>query len=58
MGSLLTTAIFLKRAPFPYLLLGGGSIGLGVGVWVHLVQAYQKGADVRPEGMVCLSSYR
>jgi hypothetical protein len=52
MGALLTSAIFLKRAPLPYLLLGGASIGLGAGVWVHLAQAYKEGNDVRPEGMV------
>jgi hypothetical protein len=52
MGGLVTTAIFYGFAPFPYLMIGGGSMGLGAGVWAHLVQAYQAGEDVRPEGMV------
>lgn len=45
-------ALLLRRAPLPSLVLGGASIGLGVGVWTHLVQALGGGEDVRPEGMV------
>ncbi|KAK4686617.1 hypothetical protein P7C73_g3511, partial [Tremellales sp. Uapishka_1] len=52
LSGLLVPAVLLKRAPLPYLVLGGASIGLGLGVWTHLVKSYGEGEDVRPEGMV------
>jgi hypothetical protein len=49
---LLIPAIFLRRASLPALVLGGASIGLGVGTWTHIVKVFTEGEKVKPEGMV------
>lgn len=51
-GALLSPAIFLRRAPMPTLVLGGAAIGIGAGVWTHIVQTLMKGEDVSPDAMV------
>ncbi|ORX37680.1 hypothetical protein BD324DRAFT_622852 [Kockovaella imperatae] len=52
LGALIVPTLLLKRSRLPTLALGGAAIGLGAGVWVHLVRMWAQGADVRPEGMV------
>jgi hypothetical protein len=52
LSALLIPAIFLRRAPTPALVLGGASIGLGVGTWTHVVKMFTEGEKVKPEGMV------
>ena len=52
LGALLVPTVFLRRAPFISLVVGGGSIGLGAGVWVHLAKMLQEGRSTKPEGMV------
>jgi hypothetical protein len=32
-------------------VLGGAAIGLGAGVWTHIVQSFTKGQDLNPEQM-------
>lgn len=51
-GGILSPAIFLRRAPTVTLVLGGAAIGLGAGVWAHLIQGLSKGEDVKPDAMV------
>jgi len=51
-GALAGPAIFLRRAPTVTLVLGGAAIGLGAGVWTHIVQSFTKGEDIKPEQMV------
>ncbi|RSH93259.1 hypothetical protein EHS25_007613 [Saitozyma podzolica] len=52
LSALLIPAIFLRRASLPALVLGGASIGLGVGTWTHIVKVFTEGEKVKPEGMV------
>lgn len=52
LGALLFPAAFLRRAPLPALVVGGASIGLGGGVWAHLVQSLSAGDKVKPEVIV------
>jgi len=52
LAGLIVPALFLKRAPLPLLVLGGASIGLGLGVDAHLIKSFQEGKQVKPEGMV------
>ncbi|WWC73645.1 uncharacterized protein I206_107617 [Kwoniella pini CBS 10737] len=47
LSALLIPAIFLRRAPLPSLVLGGASIGLGIGVWAHLGERLGKGEKVK-----------
>ncbi|OCF35199.1 hypothetical protein I317_02286 [Kwoniella heveanensis CBS 569] len=49
LSALLIPALFLKRAPLPSLVLGGASIGLGVGVWARLGEKIGKGQGLRAE---------
>ncbi|WWC65903.1 uncharacterized protein I303_108525 [Kwoniella dejecticola CBS 10117] len=46
LSALLIPAIFLRRASLPSLVLGGASIGLGIGVWAHLGERLGKGEKV------------
>lgn len=59
-AALLVPAVLLRRAPTVNLILGGASIGLGAGVWTHLVKSFSEGRDVNPEGMVggCIRTKR
>ncbi|EKD05078.1 hypothetical protein A1Q2_00622 [Trichosporon asahii var. asahii CBS 8904] len=41
-GGVATPAIFLRRAPLPLLVLGGASIGLGVGAASHVIRDYSE----------------
>ncbi|KAL1412098.1 hypothetical protein Q8F55_003095 [Vanrija albida] len=52
LGAIVTPTIFLNRAPLPMLVLGGASLGLGAGVWTHIIQSLTKGEDVSPDAMV------
>lgn len=45
LSALLVPAIFLNRARLPVLVLGGGSIGLGVGAAAFVVERLTKGQD-------------
>ncbi|KAK6908870.1 hypothetical protein I203_102875 [Kwoniella mangroviensis CBS 8507] len=49
LSAMLIPALFLRRAPLPSLILGGASIGLGVGVWAHLGERLSKGQKVKVE---------
>lgn len=39
-GGVASPAIFLRRAPLPLLVLGGASIGLGVGAASSVIKQY------------------
>ncbi|ODN74513.1 hypothetical protein L202_06889 [Cryptococcus amylolentus CBS 6039] len=43
LSALLTPAIFLKRAPLPALVLGGASVGLGLGAAGYYIEGATKG---------------
>lgn len=45
LSALLVPAVFLNRARLPILVLGGGSIGLGVGATAFVVERLTKGQD-------------
>ncbi|KIR51954.1 hypothetical protein I315_05593 [Cryptococcus gattii Ru294] len=45
LSALLVPAVFLNRARLPVLVLGGGSIGLGVGAAAFVVERLTKGQD-------------
>ncbi|WRT69756.1 uncharacterized protein IL334_006747 [Kwoniella shivajii] len=47
LSAMLIPAVFLRRAPLPSLVMGGASIGLGVGVWAHLAERVGKGQKVQ-----------
>lgn len=45
LSALLVPAVFLNRARLPTLVLGGGSIGLGLGATAFVVERLTKGQD-------------
>lgn len=45
LSALLVPAVFLSRARLPTLVLGGGSIGLGLGATAFVVERLTKGQD-------------
>jgi hypothetical protein len=57
LAALLVPTVFLKRAPFIALVLGGAGIGLGAGTAFHIAKEYNEGKDARPTGMVSCSAY-
>lgn len=58
LGGLVFPAIFLKRAPLPALVVGGASIGIGGGVWAHLIQSLSAGEKVKPEVLVSIEDFQ
>lgn len=45
LSALLVPAVFLNRARLPTLVLGGGTIGLGLGATAFVVERLTKGQD-------------
>ncbi|TXT07405.1 hypothetical protein VHUM_03125 [Vanrija humicola] len=52
LGAIITPTIFLNRAPIASLVIGGASLGLGAGVWTHIIQSFTTGEEVAPAAMV------
>ncbi|GAA5873032.1 hypothetical protein JCM8547_000011 [Rhodosporidiobolus lusitaniae] len=52
LGSLVLTTLLLRRAPLPWVLGGGASLGSTGGVLTHVVKGYSEGRDTTSLGMV------
>ncbi|GAA6043287.1 hypothetical protein JCM8097_003035 [Rhodosporidiobolus ruineniae] len=52
LGGLIAPTLLLRRAPLPYLVASGASLGLAGGVFTHVVKGYTEGQDTVSAAMV------